>query len=62
MKKVMTIIAIAAMLAACNNNGDSSDSVNDSVVTPSPEPIMQDTASLGMDTIMPNNMDTTISR
>jgi hypothetical protein len=58
MKKVMTIIAIAGMLAACSNNADSSDSANDSVITPSPEPIMQDTASLGMDTIMPNAIDT----
>jgi hypothetical protein len=62
MKKVMTIIAIAGMLAACNDNGDASDSVNDSLVTPSPEPIMQDTASLGMDTIMPHNLDTATGR
>jgi uncharacterized lipoprotein YajG len=62
MKKVLTIIAIAGMLTACDNNSDASDTANDSVGTPSPDPIMQDTASLGMDTIMPNVTDTAIHK
>jgi hypothetical protein len=62
MKKVLTIIAIAGMLTACGNNSDASDSADDSIVTPSPDPIMQDTASLGMDTIMPNVADTSIHK